>query len=353
MDIIARSIQAAKAQHSKVVLPEGQDPRILAAARKILDDSIAQPIVLGAREQIAAVAAEAGVDLEGISTVDPRTDDKLATYARRYREGRSVEESIALRLVRKPPLFGGMMVACGDAATMVAGVKHATATVIQAGALTVGYAPGIKTASSFFLMIIPERDDTEEQVLIFADCAVSIAPTSEQLADIALASAASATSLLDTRPRVAMLSFSTRGSAVHSDVEKVAEAVRIARRRNPEMLIDGEFQADSAISPVVAAKKIKDGSEVAGRANVLIFPDLDAGNIAYTLTQYLAGAKAIGPLLQGFAKPICDLSRGASVDDIIATTAICLASSQAISCEADGLQRNGYHLYENLGVQLW
>jgi len=338
MDIIARSIQAAKARQGKVVLPEGQDPRILAAARKILDDSIAQPIVLGSREQIAAVATEAGVDLDGISTVDPRTDDKLATYAARYRESRSVEESIALRMVRKLPFFGGMMVACGDADTMVAGVKHATVTVIQAGALTVGYAPGIETVSSFFLMIVPDRDDMEEQVLIFADCAVNIAPTSEQLADIALASATSATSLLDTCPRVAMLSFSTRGSAVHSDVEKVAEAVRIARQRNPEMLIDGEFQADSALSPDVAAKKIKDSSEVAGRANVLIFPDLNAGNIAYKLTQYLAGAKAIGPLLQGFAKPICDLSRGASVDDIIATTAICLASSQTISCEAEGIQ---------------
>lgn len=292
-----------------------------------MDEGIAQPTVLGSPEQIAAAAMEAGVALEGIPTADPKTDERIVQYAEQYRKGRNLQESIAQRMVRKSLFFGGMMVACGDADTMVAGVANATATVIQAGVLTVGYAKGIQTASSFFLMLLPATPDRAEQPLVFADCAVNIDPDPEQLADIALASAASAGKLLGEEPRVAMLSFSTRGSASHPHVEKVTQALAIARAKNSQALIDGEFQADSAIVPRVAAKKVKEESPVAGRANVLIFPDLDAGNISYKLTQYLAGAKAIGPFLQGFARPISDLSRGASVDDIVATSAICLAQT--------------------------
>jgi phosphate acetyltransferase len=208
---------------------------------------------------------------------------------------------------------------------MVAGVAHATATVIQAGALTVGYAPGIETASSFFLMVLPHFQGRENWPMVFADCAVNVAPTPAQLADIALASHASAQRLLDEQPRVALLSYSTRGSAADQHVDKVIAALEIARQRAPDALIDGEFQADAALVPGVAAKKVRDPSPVAGQANVLIFPDLGAGNIAYKLTQYLAGAHAIGPFLQGFAKPISDLSRGATADDIVATTAVVLA----------------------------
>jgi phosphate acetyltransferase len=231
-------------------------------------------------------------------------------------------------MVVRPVVFGGMMVRQGDADTMVAGVRTATANVIQAGALTVGYAPGITTASSFFLMIMPEFRGRKGQPLVFADCAVNIAPTAEQLADIALASATSAAKLLDEPPRVAMLSFSTQGSAAHERVELVTRALEIIRQRAPDAPIDGEFQADSALMPQVAAKKIKRPSDVAGNANVLIFPDLNAGNIGYKLVQYLAGARAIGPFLQGFAKPISDLSRGASIEDIIATVAVCLAQAR-------------------------
>jgi phosphate acetyltransferase len=212
---------------------------------------------------------------------------------------------------------------------MVAGALNATATVIQVAAVTVGYAPGIQTASSFFLMILPEAAGRPPVPLIYADCAVNIQPSAAQLADIALTTEATAARLLDESPRVALLSFSTCGSGAHADAEKVRRALELARQRRPDACLDGEFQADTALSPAVAAKKLKRSSPVAGNANVLIFPDLDAGNIAYKLTQYLAGARAYGPVLQGFARPVSDLSRGASVDDIVATAAICLALEEA------------------------
>jgi len=218
-----------------------------------------------------------------------------------------------------------MMVKLGEADTFVAGVANATSLVIQAGAMTVGLAEGIETPSSFFLMIIPEFQGENDRPFIYADCAVNIAPTPDQLADIAIASEASGRGLLPDAPRVAMLSFSTKGSASHPNIDHVTEALSIVRERAPGILVDGELQADTALIASVGAKKVKEPSDVVGRANVLVFPDLNSGNIAYKLTQYMAGAKAIGPFLQGFAKPISDLSRGASVDDIVATTAICLA----------------------------
>lgn len=327
MDIVERCFQSARAKQGRIVLPEGHDPRVAAAARQLVDEGLAQPILLGKAEQVTAAASEAGVSLEHIEIFDPSQSDRIEAYAIRYRAGRSLKESIARRMVKKPLFFGGMMVACGDADTMVAGVANATATVIQAGVLTVGYAAGIETASSFFLMLVPTPGEETLRPFIFADCAVNVQPSAEQLADIAIASTGSAANLLQDPPRTAMLSFSTRGSASHVDVEKVTTALQIVRDRNPDLVIDGEFQADAAIVPAVAAKKVTGESPVAGQANVLVFPDLDAANIAYKLTQYLARAKAIGPFLQGFAKPISDLSRGASVEDIVATSAICLAQA--------------------------
>jgi phosphate acetyltransferase len=208
---------------------------------------------------------------------------------------------------------------------MVAGCANPTRRVIEAGLMTVGLADGIALPSSYFLMIVPDFLGQGRKSFIFADCAVNADPTSTELADIAMTSARSAKALLGETPRVAMLSFSTKGSAQHARVDKVRKAMDLVRQREPELAIDGEFQADAALVPSVALNKVKENSAVAGQANVLIFPDLDSGNIAYKLTQWLGGAQAIGPFLQGFAKPVSDLSRGASVEDIVTTCVVVAA----------------------------
>ncbi len=311
------------------MLPEGREERILQAARRLQDTSVAEVIVLGSPEDVTRAAARAGIALDGIRTIDPEHSDRLETFAERYlavRPGANVK--VTHRLMRKPLFYAGMMVKTGDADAMIAGVASPSARVIEAGLMTVGLAPDISTPSSFFLMIVPEIDGQVDKPFIYADCAVNVDPGPQELADIALASAVSYTRLFREEPRVALLSFSTKGSARHARVEKVTRALQIAKERAPGLAIDGELQVDSALVARVAAKKVKGESPVAGQANVLIFPDLDAGNIAYKLTQYMAGARAIGPILQGFARPISDLSRGAGIDDIIATAAIVLAQAQ-------------------------
>lgn len=320
MELIQQIRQKAAQKNNVIVLPEGTEDRMIKAIPDILDNKLATPVLIGDDAQIYTKAKEFGVALDQVQVINPETADKLNTYAQVYGEmrakkGKPVPEQEAINTMKNPLYFGAMMVEQGEAAGSLAGAANTTGAVITAAARVIGTKPGIKTASSFFMMILDDKNFGHDGVLVYADCALIPNPDAATLADIAVTTAESARQIIGLEPKVAMLSFSTKGSAEHELVDKVREATRLAQEKAPNLQIDGELQADAAIIPAIGAKKAP-GSSVAGNANILIFPNLEVGNIAYKLTERLAGAKAFGPVMQGFAKPINDLSRGCSVEDI-------------------------------------
>lgn len=321
-----RVVALAKRRRARLLLPEAEDARVLGAAREMQDAGMCQVQLVGARTAIESAAGSAGITLDGFEILDPATSADRDGLAQLFHERRpKTPLDKAAELMLEPVFYAGMRLRTDRADALVAGAVLPTARVIEAGLFCVGLAPGIKTASSFFAMEFPDGHPRADTVVIFADCAVVIDPTDEQLADIAIASAASAAGVLQTTPRVALLSFSTRGSARHASVDKINAALALVRERAPDLAIDGELQVDAALSASVAERKVGTDSTVAGQANVLVFPDINAGNIAYKLTQYLGGANAYGPVLQGFSRPVSDLSRGASREDIIMTSAITMS----------------------------
>ena len=332
MSFLVKIREKAREVQQTVVLPEGDDERVVTAAAKIVSLGVAKPIVLGNRETMERIATDLGISLKGVEVIETKNPPKLEPYAEklaelRAKKGMTVEQAREI-LLKDPNFYGAMMVKMGDADAMVSGSNSPTANVLRAGLQVVGTRKGIKTVSSVFVMELTERQETYGDVLLFGDCSVIPVPTSEQLADIAEASVHTAQSVIGMQGRVALLTFSTKGSASHPDVDVVIEAGKILEERHVDFPFTAEIQADAAIVKSVARKKCPD-SKVAGTANILIFPNLAAGNIGYKIAQRLGGYEALGPILQGLNKPISDLSRGCSEEDVYKLSIITAAQALA------------------------
>lgn len=315
---VQEMLNKAKALNKKVVYPDSADSRSIEAASFLYKEGIAKSVLIGNPNEINKVATENNLSLDGIEIIDIENSPWLEEFAnllfeKRKSKGLTIDQ--AEETVKNPLYFAGLMLDTGKTDVVVGGNVSSTGDILRASIHTVGVAPGISIVSSYFLMVWPDK------IYCFADCVVNPQPNAEQLADIAITSARNFKSVTGIEPKIGMLSFSTNGSAEHDDVAKVRTATQIVRQKAPDLAVDGEMQFDAAIVPNIGKRKFP-GSEVAGNVNVMIFPDLDAGNIGYKITQRLGGADAVGPFIQGLAKPYCDLSRGASVEDMIAVAAI-------------------------------